>query len=97
MSDWNGHIDFTRRLGIDARPFPDTSHHGHAKEIALKLPLAYDAILTVSGDGLINEIINGFAERLDARTAFDRIALVPIPAGSGNGFSINLLGVEVSL
>ena len=61
------------------------------------MTLKYDAILTVSGDGLPYEIINGFAQRPDALAAFDTVAIVPIPAGSGNGFSLNLTGAEVSL
>lgn len=41
------------------------------------------------------EVLNGFAERADARSALQKVAIVPIPAGSGNGFSCNLLGVKV--
>ncbi|KAG8884847.1 sphinganine kinase lcb4, partial [Tulasnella sp. 403] len=71
-----------------------TTHRGHAREIAMTLPLTYDAILLVSGDGLPHEVVNGFAQRLDARAAFERTAIVPIAAGSGNAFSVNLLGPQ---
>ncbi|KAG8964136.1 sphinganine kinase lcb4 [Tulasnella sp. 425] len=70
-----------------------TTHGGHAGEMCLTLPLTYDAIITVSGDGTPYEVINGFAKRLDARAAFEKVAVVPIPAGSGNAFSLNLLGL----
>ncbi|KAG8898614.1 sphinganine kinase lcb4 [Tulasnella sp. 417] len=70
-----------------------TTHGGHAGELCLTLPLTYDAVITVSGDGTPYEVINGFAKRLDARTAFEKVAVVPIPAGSGNAFSLNLLGL----
>ncbi|KAG8848881.1 sphinganine kinase lcb4 [Tulasnella sp. 330] len=71
-----------------------TTHSGHGKEIAATLPLTYDAIITISGDGLPYEVINGFAERKDARLAFQKVSVVPIPGGSANAFSINILGVK---
>lgn len=81
---------------LDASIFsPDTTHSGHGKEIAATLPLAYDAIITISGDGLPYEVINGLAERKDARQAFQKISVVPLPGGSANAFCINLLGVKV--
>lgn len=54
----------------------------------------YDAIVTVSGDGLIHEVMNGFAYHKDPRRAF-AIPIAPIPTGSGNALSLNLLGFEV--
>ena len=72
----------------------DTTHHGHAKDIAKTLPLDFDAVVTVSGDGLVHEVMNGFAEHADPIRAF-HIPVAPIPTGSGNGLSLNLLGLEV--
>lgn len=72
----------------------DTTHHGHAFDIAKALDLNYDAIVTVSGDGLIHEVMNGFANHEDPRTAFDT-PIGPIPTGSGNALALNLLGFEV--
>lgn len=89
-STLHGHAALTPHLGLD------TTHAGHAKEIAAALPLEYDAVVTVSGDGSAYEVINGFAERLDAKIAFNRTAVVPIPSGSANAFSLNLLGSKVS-
>ncbi|KAG8935693.1 sphinganine kinase lcb4 [Tulasnella sp. 418] len=74
-----------------------TTHHGHASELAMTLPLTYDGVITVSGDGLVYEIINGFAKRLDARETFTKLPIVPVPAGSGNAMSLNLLGAEDGL
>lgn len=71
-----------------------TERRGHAAEIAKTLSVDYDAVVTVSGDGLMHEIINGFAEREDARRAL-QIPVAPIPTGSGNGFCISLLGLPV--
>jgi len=57
--------------------------------------LDYDAIVTLSGDGLAHEIFNGFAEHENPRAAF-AVPLAPIPTGSGNGCSISLLGLKVT-
>lgn len=73
----------------------DTTHNGHAHEIAKTMSLDYDAVITVSGDGLIHEVMNGFANHSDPMKAF-AIPIAPIPTGSGNGLSLNLLGIEVS-
>jgi len=62
-----------------------------AKEIALN---KYDGILAVSGDGIIHEILNGFALHKEPMNAF-KIPICPIPAGSGNGLSLNVNGLEV--
>ena len=72
-----------------------TTHYKHAWEIAKELPLGkYDAIAAVSGDGIIHELLNGFAEHKDPLRALNT-PLAPIPAGSANALSLNLLGLEV--
>lgn len=73
---------------------PDTTHGNHAYEIAKVLPLEYDAIVTVSGDGLIHEVMNGFAHHEYPMKAFS-VPIAPIPTGSGNGLSLNILGLAV--
>ncbi|KAJ3568590.1 hypothetical protein NP233_g5609 [Leucocoprinus birnbaumii] len=73
-----------------------TTHNGHAHDIAKDLATNYDAVVTVSGDGLIHEVLNGFAEHADPLKAFS-IPVAPIPTGSGNGLSLNLLGAQVSI
>lgn len=73
-----------------------TTHHKHAWEVAKTIPLEkYDVVVTVSGDGLVYEVLNGFAEHADATRAL-RIPIVPVPAGSGNALALNLLGLQVS-
>jgi len=54
----------------------------------------YDAVVAVSGDGTLHELINGFAQHKEPRKAL-KIPVAPIPAGSGNATSLNLLGAEV--
>lgn len=56
---------------------------------------AYDAIVTVSGDGIIHEVINGFLQRKDARDAIKKVSLGIIPAGTSNSFSISMLGEKL--
>ncbi|CBY42818.1 unnamed protein product, partial [Oikopleura dioica] len=59
-----------------------TTHGGHAEEIAKTESFTgYDALVTVSGDGLVNEVINGLRQR----EKDDAPPVAPIPAGSGNG------------
>jgi sphingosine kinase len=70
-----------------------TRHRAHATEIASSLELKYDAILTLSGDGLVHEVINGLGQHKDAEKAM-QTPVVPIPTGSANGFCLNLLGLE---
>ncbi|KAF8905782.1 ATP-NAD kinase-like domain-containing protein [Gymnopilus junonius] len=63
-------------------------------EVARTLPIdQYDAVVTVSGDGLIHEVLNGFAEHPESIKAL-KIPIAPVPTGSGNALSLNLLGIE---
>jgi sphingosine kinase len=72
----------------------DTSHRNHAHQIAQEMSLDYDSIVTLSGDGLIHEVLNGLAERSDAEKALN-IPIAPIPTGSANGMCVNIFGIEV--
>lgn len=73
-----------------------TTRPHHATEIARELSLDYDALVIVSGDGLIHEVFNGFHQHPQSDKAF-AIPIAPIPAGSGNGLSLNLLGIQDGL
>ncbi|PCH38047.1 hypothetical protein WOLCODRAFT_23046 [Wolfiporia cocos MD-104 SS10] len=71
-----------------------TSYPGHAQELMRDLDLdQYDAVVVVAGDGLIHEVINGFAEHDDIERAF-RIPIAAIAGGSGNGMALNILGIQ---
>jgi len=54
----------------------------------------YDAIITVSGDGILHELVNGLAQHNEPMRAL-RMPIATIPAGSGNSMSLNILGVKV--
>jgi sphingosine kinase len=72
-----------------------TKYVNHGLEIARSLSLkdGFDAIVCVSGDGMLHEVLNGLAQRKDALEAL-KIPVAPIPTGSGNAVALNLLGVE---
>jgi len=66
----------------------DPGHaHGYVKSMDLE---SYDAIVIISGDGLIHEVWNGLAARPDADRAFE-LPIGHIPAGSGNGLAKSVL------
>ncbi|KAG9318886.1 ATP-NAD kinase-like domain-containing protein [Chiua virens] len=73
-----------------------TTRAGHAMEIVQNIDLTYDALVVVSGDGLIHEVMNGLAKHATPEKAFS-IPIAPIPAGSGNGLSLNILGLHDGL
>jgi sphingosine kinase len=54
----------------------------------------YDGIIVVSGDGTLHELVNGLAQHKEPMRAF-RMPIAPIPAGSGNALSLNIMGIEV--
>lgn len=73
----------------------DTTHCEHALEVAKTLPLGmFDAILTVGGDGTVYEVLNGLALHEDPIKAL-KIPVAPVPTGSGNALSLNILGIQV--
>ena len=52
------------------------THQGHAREVAAALELGkYSACVTVSGDGLINEVLNGLMSRADSPEALAQLTL----------------------
>jgi sphingosine kinase len=64
-----------------------TQRAGHAYDMVnqeLK-PGDYDGIATVSGDGLIHEVVNGLYRRSDYIQMMTSMALGFIPGGSANG------------
>jgi sphingosine kinase len=50
--------------------------------------------MSVSGDGIVHELYNGMLENKQPLRAL-KIPIAPVPAGSGNSISLNVLGLEV--
>lgn len=64
-----------------------TERAGHAYDIVhieIK-PGQYDGIVTVSGDGLIHEVVNGLYRRKDSIQMMAKTSIGFIPGGSANG------------
>jgi len=70
----------------------ETEYAGHAQDFARDKVNLDDchALVTVSGDGLLHEVIQGLMQRPDAAEAIRRVHLGVIPAGSGNGLAAAL-------
>ncbi|OQR95369.1 sphingosine kinase [Thraustotheca clavata] len=67
-----------------------TEHANHATEIAEHLDIhAYDAIVIIGGDGMVNEVIQGFMKRADWSVAM-QFPIGVIPGGTGNGLAKSL-------
>jgi sphingosine kinase len=72
----------------------ETTHEGHAGELVQEIELNnYDGIVTVSGDGLMHEVVNGLMNRDDWNEAI-KIPIGLIPAGSGNGLACSTTGLD---
>ena len=77
-----------------------TGRPKHASEVVSSYDLStIDTILTVGGDGLLHEVLNGLCSRPDSSEALKTPVCV-IPAGSGNAVSAAICyeaGVQMSL
>ncbi len=71
------------RLELDTR---QTQYRGHAGELAAaSASQGYDLVVTFSGDGTVNEVVNGLMQVPERRPA-----LAPIPGGGANVFARTL-------
>ena len=78
-----------KRTHIDA-DMQETQYGGHATDIGKTLDLAkYDAVVTISGDGLLHELINGLMSHKDWQRAI-KIPVGIIPGGTGNAMAQSL-------
>ncbi|XP_029015852.1 sphingosine kinase 1 isoform X1 [Betta splendens] len=67
-----------------------TEHQNHARELARKADLSqWDALVIMSGDGLLFEVINGLMEREDWQQAI-QVPLGILPGGSGNALAASI-------
>lgn len=70
-----------------------TMYRGHATEIAENVDImAFDVIAPCSGDGVVYEVFNGLAKKVNASEALSKIAVAHLPCGSGNAMCWNLNG-----
>ncbi|XP_074116913.1 sphingosine kinase 1 isoform X2 [Sminthopsis crassicaudata] len=74
-------VSFTLRL---------TERRNHARELVRDEDLSsWDALVVMSGDGLMHEVVNGLMERPDWETAIQK-PLCSLPAGSGNALAASV-------
>uniref|UniRef100_A0A3Q2XCH0 sphingosine kinase n=1 Tax=Haplochromis burtoni TaxID=8153 RepID=A0A3Q2XCH0_HAPBU len=67
-----------------------TEHQNHARELVRKADLSqWDALVIMSGDGLLFEVINGLMDREDWQEAI-QIPLGILPGGSGNALAASV-------
>ncbi|XP_005585114.3 sphingosine kinase 1 isoform X2 [Macaca fascicularis] len=67
-----------------------TERRNHARELVRSEELGrWDALVVMSGDGLMHEVVNGLMERPDWETAIQK-PLCSLPAGSGNALAASL-------
>jgi sphingosine kinase len=91
VAAWEEVSDFFRASGA-VLDVVTTSAAGEAQQRAFDADLtSTDAIICVSGDGLIHEVVNGLMGRPDAAAALASLSLGVIPAGTGNSLSCSIL------
>lgn len=74
--------------GLDALTVTETRHRGHAGELARKAVTdGLDAVITLGGDGTLNEAVNGLLSDGVPADPDCLPAVVPLPAGSANVFA----------
>ncbi len=70
-----------------------TQRANHARDLIVEHQslYQYDGIAIVGGDGLLFEVVQGIGARADGMQIFNRVPLVPIPGGTGNGLVKGIL------
>jgi len=73
-----------KRMGVDYEAL-FTERGGHAEEMVVKWAEDFDVVISVSGDGTTNEIINGIMKVPSAN-----LKLAMFPAGTADDFACNM-------
>ncbi|KAM4634859.1 sphingosine kinase 1 [Polymixia lowei] len=87
---FTGHIQGMLKEAAVPYTLVITEHQNHARELARKADLSqWDALVIMSGDGLLFEVINGLMEREDWEQAI-QTPLGILPGGSGNALAASV-------
>lgn len=90
LSLYNSHIQRMLHEADVAHTLVITERQNHARELVRDMNLAqWDALVIISGDGLLFEVINGLLERPDWEEAI-RLPLAILPGGSGNALAASV-------
>jgi len=69
-----------------------TTTAGEAQQLARDVDIgSVSAIVCVSGDGMLHEVINGLMARPDCDAAAAAVSVAAVPAGSGNSLTCSIL------
>lgn len=94
QSIWQNSVEpILRQTGIEWQ-LTVTQRANHAYELIRDHPALsahYETIVVIGGDGIIYEIFNGLADRVDGSDALRSIAIAPIPGGTANGLIKSIL------
>jgi diacylglycerol kinase (ATP) len=77
-------INHLKRMGVDYEAL-FTERGGHAEEMVVNWAEDFDVVISVSGDGTTNEIINGIMKVPSAN-----LKLAMFPAGTADDFACNM-------
>lgn len=68
----------------------------HAYQLGLKHePREFDALMSLSGDGIVHELLNGLASQPGkGRKVLRETCVVHVPCGSGNALATSIVGNE---
>lgn len=90
LSLYNSHIQRMLHEAGVPHTLLITERQNHARELVRDMNLAqWDALVIMSGDGLLFEVINGLLERPDWEEAV-RMPLAILPGGSGNALAASV-------
>ena len=69
-----------------------TQYANHAREFVNDFDYTqYDVIVTIGGDGMYYEVLNGILNRADGQHIIKTLPLMPVPGGTGNGLVKSIL------
>ncbi|KAK3574698.1 hypothetical protein QTP86_014565 [Hemibagrus guttatus] len=87
---FNNHVQHMLQEADITYTLQVTEHQNHARELVREADLSqWDAVVIMSGDGLLFEIINGLMEREDWEKAI-QTPLGILPGGSGNALAASI-------
>lgn len=87
---WQSFDHWLDVAGISAE-LSETEYAGHCEQEAFEMDLTgIDMLITVSGDGMLHELINGLMRRKDWHRAMS-IPISVIPAGTGNALAVSMM------
>ena len=93
VKNWNKAFPMLSKFHLEFKVLT-TEYAGHAKDICAKQDISmFSAVVTVSGDGLIHEVVNGLMQREDELESLPLLGF--LPGGTSDGLVKSVLSVSV--